>query len=371
MLFRCGTTYRIMVDGYQSGPGFGSPAMGNIKLNVKGVGGIDVITPQPGAVFTVGDVVPFAISVNADFPSPPAGSAGFYANGNLFATVAAAPYSVVASNLPAGSNTLYVVVNDSQGNPIKSPEIRIFVQNIGVTILTPFEDTLFFNNSPIRMTAWGYLPGGTIASVDFLVDGIKVAESATSPFVGFWANPVGGSHRITAVGHTEGGGRFTSQPVNIGVASTLVATGAVWKYLDNGSDQGTAWQASNFDDSAWASGPAELGYGDGDEATVVNSGPANAFFITTYFRQSFDISGASLAGAAAINATMERDDAAVVYLNGREIFRNSNLPAAPEPILFDTLATGQAVEDTIDTFRIDPTNFVAGVNVFAVEVHQQ
>ena len=49
--------------------------------------------------------------------------------------------------------------------------------------------------------------------------------------------------------------------------------GAVWRYLDNGSDQGTAWRAAAFNDTGWKSGAAELGYGDGDEATVVGYGP--------------------------------------------------------------------------------------------------
>ena len=51
----------------------------------------------------------------------------------------------------------------------------------------------------------------------------------------------------------------------------LVPTAATWKYLDNGSDQGNAWRAASFNDSTWSSGPAQLGYGDGDESTA---GPA-------------------------------------------------------------------------------------------------
>ena len=45
------------------------------------------------------------------------------------------------------------------------------------------------------------------------------------------------------------------------------------------------------------SGAAELGYGDGDEATVVSFGPSSSNkFITTYFRQSFQATaGAGLA----------------------------------------------------------------------------
>ena len=35
---------------------------------------------------------------------------------------------------------------------------------------------------------------------------------------------------------------------------TLVASNADWKYLDDGSDQGEAWRAPGFDDSAWATG---------------------------------------------------------------------------------------------------------------------
>src|SRR5688572_103609 len=51
--------------------------------------------------------------------------------------------------------------------------------------------------------------------------------------------------------------------------TALIPAGAIWKYLDNGSNQATAWRGTSFSDAAWVSGSAELGYGDGDEATVV------------------------------------------------------------------------------------------------------
>lgn len=54
-----------------------------------------------------------------------------------------------------------------------------------------------------------------------------------------------------------------------GSQTVLVNQGAAWKYLDNGSDQGTAWTQTSFNDASWASGNAELGYGDGDETTTV------------------------------------------------------------------------------------------------------
>src|SRR5436190_19974808 len=68
---------------------------------------------------------------------------------------------------------------------------------------------------------------------------------------------------------------------------TLISTGSVWKYLANGSDPGAAWRANAFDDASWPSGPAQLGWGDGDEATVLFAGNAAQSPITTYYRRSF------------------------------------------------------------------------------------
>ena len=71
-------------------------------------------------------------------------------------------------------------------------------------------------------------------------------------------------------------------------ATLLVPRGSAWRYLDNGSDQGTAWRDPAFVDTAWKMGAAQLGYGDGDEATIVSfGGNSDAKFITTYFRRSF------------------------------------------------------------------------------------
>ena len=63
---------------------------------------------------------------------------------------------------------------------------------------------------------------------------------------------------------------------------TVIPMGSTWKYLDNGSNQGSAWRNVNFSDATWASGPAQLGYGDGGEATVISyGGNASNKFITT------------------------------------------------------------------------------------------
>ena len=148
---------------------------------------------------------------------------------------------------------------------------------------------------------------------------------------------------------------------------TLVARGSNWKYLDNGSDQGTAWRAPTFNDGAWKSGPAELGYGDGDEKTVVGFGPdANHKYKTTYFRHAFSV--ADRASVTGLKLEIRRDDGAAIYLNGTEVAR-SNLPGGTLNYLTDATSI-TASETTFYAYDIPASLLVTGNNTIAVEVHQ-
>ncbi len=153
-------------------------------------------------------------------------------------------------------------------------------------------------------------------------------------------------------------------------AVNLAPLGGVWKYLDNGTDQGTAWRTPGFDDSSWQSGTAQLGYGDGDETTVVGYGSdPNNKYITTYFRRTFTVSDP--AQYQALLLRLQRDDGAVVYLNGSEVFR-SNLPGGT--ITYTTRAAsdvGGDAEIHFYTATVPITALVSGANLIAVEVHQQ
>jgi hypothetical protein len=149
----------------------------------------------------------------------------------------------------------------------------------------------------------------------------------------------------------------------------LVPSGSAWRYLDDGSDQGTAWRESAFADSSWLEGPAQLGYGDGDEATVVGYGPdPNSKYVTTYFRHTFDVPDPSQ--YVCLLLKVMRDDGAVVYLNGQEITR-SNMPGGV--IGYLTFAASTVSGDDEDAFfeaYLDPSYLSTGTNVLAAEIHQ-
>ncbi len=54
--------------------------------------------------------------------------------------------------------------------------------------------------------------------------------------------------------------------------TNLIPFGSVWKYLDNGSNQGTVWKGVSFNDGNWNTGNGKFGYGITDAATVVSYG---------------------------------------------------------------------------------------------------
>jgi len=157
------------------------------------------------------------------------------------------------------------------------------------------------------------------------------------------------------------------------VTDELISKESVWKYLDDGSDQGTDWRLPDFDDSSWEQGRAELGYGDGSkgaEGTILSYGSVGSDkHETTYFRRTFKVS--EVAEIIDIRLGLRRDDGAVVYLNGKEIWRS----AMPEgEILFDTLANEGAGGSEESTFYLNedvsPQLLLEGENIIAVEVHQ-
>jgi rhamnogalacturonan endolyase len=154
-------------------------------------------------------------------------------------------------------------------------------------------------------------------------------------------------------------------PVPGPITVPLISTGAVWRYCDSGTNLGTVWRDAAFDDSAWPGGEAQLGFGDGDENTIIASNRQ----ITTYFRREF------LAGGPATftNLTLRllRDDGGVAYLNGVEVFRSNLATGAVNHLT--TASNALAGDETTNFYSasLNPALLLSGTNLLAVEIHQQ
>jgi len=179
-----------------------------------------------------------------------------------------------------------------------------------------------------------------------------------------------------------------------GSGEIILPRGSTWKYLDDGSNQGTAANGVNwfghpdYDDSTWAAGPAELGYGDtedgpggvapgGTPVGYIDTDPITGGVqknITTYFRRSFTIPVGEAEGYTDATIRLVSDDGAVIYINGVEAFRTNFDPALDgTAILYDTtayIAVSGDPEEIFYSYPIDAGLLQDGENVIAVEIHQ-
>jgi hypothetical protein len=153
------------------------------------------------------------------------------------------------------------------------------------------------------------------------------------------------------------------------LSNLVIPINSTWRYLDNGTDQGTNWSQPGYNESAWKLGAARLGYGQDGEVTTVGFGPSSGNkYITTYFRRLF----VAPAGGVFTNLDFRlvRDDGAVVWLNGRELFR-SNMPEGP--VSYTTRASAAVSagdEQNLFPYSTSAAYLVPGTNVLAVEIHQ-
>ena len=250
------------------------------------------------------------------------------------------------------------------------PDPTVF-RSLSLEILRDDGAVAYLNGVEVHRTN---MPAGTIGYLTTAA--AAIGDPVENAYWGGDLSPsllVAGTNQLAVEVHQANG---TSS--DLGFALTLTGTlrgtalspaGATWSYLDTGVDPGPAWTSAGFDDSAWASGPAQLGYGDGDEATVVGYGPDPANkYRTTWFRRTFTAANPETLKALLLRVL--RDDGVAVYLNGTEIYR-SNLPesglSSASLAAFDVI--GVAESSFTDTFA-DARLLLAGANVLAVEVHQ-
>ena len=214
--------------------------------------------------------------------------------------------------------------------------------------------------------------GQAIERVEFAVDGEVKFTDDTEPFVFEWQNRRVGKFVITATAQGADGEAVESPGVEFEVVprrradeTVLIAKGSRWRYLDTGEPPGENWIDGEFDDSLWLEGPAQLGYGEGDEATRIRFGddPRNKH-ITTWFRRAIVVDDPGRLDA--LKLQLQSDDGAVVYVNGHEVVR-FNLPEGEISPETTTLRSG---DPGFLPYDLNPDELEDGENLIAVEVHQ-
>ena len=168
--------------------------------------------PPTGTTVIAGTVVNLA-SAAADADGTVA-SVRFLANGNLVGTATAAPFSVSWTPTAAGAYNVTAQATDNSGNVTSSSAITINVtgnQSPVVALSTPGNGSVIRAGSGTTITASASDLDGTIASVQFLSNGVSIgAAISTLPYRTQWTPPAEGIFRITAVATDNAGAATTS-----------------------------------------------------------------------------------------------------------------------------------------------------------------
>ena len=146
---------------------------------------------------------------------------------------------------------------------------------------------------------------------------------------------------------------------------TIINWGDIWRYFVPQAELPENWRLPGFDDSGWPSGPSGFGYGDDDDATIIDQ------TMSVFIRKVFSVD--DLPGVLEAVLHIDYDDGFVAYLNGQEIARaNIGLPGVM-PAYSDSASN--VTEPLICyggfpvAFPVDPSLLLSGSNVLAIEVH--
>ncbi|MDP5957276.1 MAG: chitobiase/beta-hexosaminidase C-terminal domain-containing protein, partial [Candidatus Marinimicrobia bacterium] len=148
---------------------------------------------------------------------------------------------------------------------------------------------------------------------------------------------------------------------------TIIDWGDNWHYLLGNHEPPNNWNQQNFNDAGWLNGPSGFGYGDEDDATVVNP------VMSLYVRHEFNVN--NFESILKILLHVDYDDAFVAYINGEEIARaNIGTPGVPPPYNqgADSWREAEMYQGGApDEYMIDSVQSLLqnGSNVIAIQVH--
>lgn len=162
-------------------------------------------------------------------------------------------------------------------------------------------------------------------------------------------NDLGGSWRAS-------GGLSTGNPVR---QDLIAAQSSGWRYRKGTSNPAAGWRRADFvEDGSWLPGRTSVGYGDGDDNTVLGDMQNN--YTSVYLRREFTIASEETIPSRLMIAVYV-DDGAIVALNDHEVAR---LHVSAGDKDFDDLADSH--EASWEEVIVPASLLEVGTNVLAI-----
>ncbi len=144
---------------------------------------------------------------------------------------------------------------------------------------------------------------------------------------------------------------------------SMVLESDTWKYLAATAEPASNWYQNSFDDTAWKSGMGGIGYADGDDKTVISN--CNSL----YMRRSITLPDVSIVKDLILD--IDYDDGFVLYINGVECARSSNVTGSFPAFNAGVTTHREALMysgGSPERYQLNPSMLQKGNNTFAVHI---
>ncbi len=142
----------------------------------------------------------------------------------------------------------------------------------------------------------------------------------------------------------------------------LVSRGSTWRYRKGTSAPPAGWNEHGFNDSSWSQGATSIGYGDNDDATILNDMEDN--YMTVYCRRTFNVTNPNEIDNLILSTII--DDGYIAYINGEEVNSYNVSGSNFDDRAQNAIGDGDLIERDISSFK---HLLVAGSNTIAIQVH--
>lgn len=193
---------------------------------------------------------------------------------------------------------------------VVAEDIATMQSKFGVTTTHQYSGNLSVKGDDLRLLDAG---GGLIDRVDYKAGfpwptAARGEGSSMELIHPALDNDLGGSWRSSGTGP-------------VGPSATYLSPGATWSYRKGTSEASSpidVWRGLSFvEDGSWLTGTTPIGYGDGDDATILNDMQGN--YSTVYLRKTFTVPADEIPSRVLVRVYC--DDGAIVWINGQEVGR--------------------------------------------------
>jgi hypothetical protein len=223
-----------------SSPVSGEFTLAGLSGSVGNFPTVSITAPAASSNQFVGNVINIAATA-ADADGTVA-QVEFFRDGVSVGVDVSSAYTATTTVSSAGTHTLTAVATDNDGNTTTSSAVVIngVVNSLPTAVITAPSNAASYTgdlngvvSSTVAITATATDSDGTVDSVAFFVDGVRIGNDLTSTYSFNWAIPVGvyGSKVLTVKSYDNNGGVTTSAAVNI----TITNPNAKPYFVDNAS----------------------------------------------------------------------------------------------------------------------------------------